>query len=60
MIEPRAKVLLVACQQKEKLAAIVVIAKDPLAVVAAVHDVIARFIGPLLPARDARHRNSSL
>jgi hypothetical protein len=31
-----------------KLAAIVVIAEDPLAVVAAVHDAVARFIGPLL------------
>jgi hypothetical protein len=54
MIEPQPKVLLIACQQKEKLAAILATAKDPLAVVAAVHDVVARFIGPLLPARDAR------
>ena len=54
MIEPQAKALLVTRQQKEKMAAIIVIAEDLLAVVSAVHDVVTRLIGPLLPTRAAR------
>jgi hypothetical protein len=55
-IKPRAKVLLVACQQKEKLVEIVVIAEDPLVVLATVHNVVTHFIDPRLPAKGARHR----
>ena len=58
MIEPQAKALLVTREQKEKMVAIIVIAEDLLAVVSAVHDVVTRFIGPLLPTRAARHCNS--
>ena len=60
MIQSQAKVLLVACLQKKKMAAIVVVAENLLAVVAAVHNVVTRFIGPLPPARGARHRQSPL
>ena len=42
------------------MAAIVVIAKDPLPVVAAVHDVVTRFLRPLLVARGAWHRQASV
>jgi hypothetical protein len=38
MIAPQTKVPLVSCQPNEKLAAIVVIANDPLTAVAVVHD----------------------
>ena len=48
MIQSQAEAFPVARQQAKKMAAIVVIAKDPLPVVAAVHDVVTRFLRPLL------------
>ena len=50
MIQSQAEAFPVARQQAKKMAAIVVIAKDPLPVVAAVHDVVTRFLRPLLLA----------
>jgi hypothetical protein len=47
---------LVPLQEAEKMAAIVVIAKDPLPIVSAVQDLITCFFRPLLPARGAWHR----
>ena len=58
MIEPQTKTGRVTRQQKEQMAAIIVIAEDRLAVVSAVHDVVTRFIGPLLPTRVAQRNNS--
>ena len=51
MIQAQTVAFLIPHQEANKLAAIVVIAKDPLPVVAAVHDVVTRFICPLLLAR---------
>ena len=58
MIQSQAEAFPVARQQAKKMAAIVVITKDPLPVVAAVHDVVTRFLRPLLLARGAWHRRA--
>src|SRR5271157_5888195 len=58
MIQAQSEAFLVPRQEAKKLAAIVVIAKDLLPVVAAVHGVVTRFIRPLLLARGAWHRQA--
>src|SRR5271157_5827286 len=58
MIQAQTEAFLGPRQEAKKLAAIVVIAKDPLPVAAAVHDVVTRFLRPLLLARGAWHRQA--
>jgi hypothetical protein len=45
----------IAGQEAQEVATVVGVAEDALAVVAAVHDVVASGIGPLPPARHSRH-----
>jgi hypothetical protein len=57
VVDRKAKTIAVTSQQTEEVAAIVVVNEDRLAVVAAIHEVIAGFFGSLPAARHARHRN---
>src|SRR6266404_3231744 len=60
VIEPETELLLIALYQVKEGAAILIIREGSLAVVATVHQVVARFLGPLTTAWRPRHGNPVL
>src|SRR5947207_250680 len=55
VIKPQGETLAVAGEQPEKITAVLVVGEDGFAVMAAVHDMVAGGIGPLLAAGSAGH-----
>src|SRR5262245_61671809 len=58
MVQPQAEAIPITGQQAEEVLSVCRVGKDRLAIVAAVHDMVASFLRPLLSPRYAWHRRS--